>query len=56
MEVRADKFLSGHYAYFCELPDRKCLEDVVQWVKTAPFKQEYKPTDKEIYLKPKYQA
>lgn len=23
MEVRADKFLSGHYAYFVELPERK---------------------------------
>ncbi|MBU1198946.1 MAG: hypothetical protein KKF46_03470 [Nanoarchaeota archaeon] len=22
MEVRADKFLTGHYAYFSELPDR----------------------------------
>lgn len=22
MEVRADKFLSGHYAYFVELPER----------------------------------
>ncbi len=22
MEVRADKFLSGHYAYFAELPER----------------------------------
>ncbi len=23
MEVRADKFLSGHYAYFAELPERE---------------------------------
>jgi hypothetical protein len=26
MEVRADKFLSGHYAYFAELPERVPLE------------------------------
>ncbi len=33
MEVRADKFLSGHYAYFIELPQRKALEERVDIAK-----------------------
>lgn len=26
MQARADKFMSGHYAYFAELPERVPLE------------------------------
>ncbi|MBU4502151.1 MAG: hypothetical protein KKA79_06140 [Nanoarchaeota archaeon] len=32
MEIRADKFLSGHYAYFVELPERKPLEERLEEV------------------------
>lgn len=44
MEVRADKFLSGHYAYFVELPERKqSLEKLVVFAiekDTSAFEKE----------------
>ncbi len=55
MEVRADKFLSGHYAYFVELPERKEqageLEMKVLGVLEKPKEKEYKlPEPEKKYI------
>ncbi|HJX05562.1 MAG TPA: hypothetical protein VJ461_02545 [Candidatus Nanoarchaeia archaeon] len=36
MEVRADKFMSGHYAYFVELPERNLEKKIKELVQPSP--------------------
>jgi len=38
MEVRADKFMSGHYAYFVELPDRNLEKKIKELMQPSPTK------------------
>jgi hypothetical protein len=38
MEVRIDKFVSGHYAYFVELPDRSIDRKVKELFNKSPAK------------------